>query len=840
MVLDPLTALSLAGNVVQFVDFGTKILTKSLLLIRRDRDEPDVVTELEKAVTYLKDLCVKLSQPFLSDVLSSSEAAEREPLEQLCGASIALAGQLLNRLDKVKVEGKHRKWKCFREAVKWAWNEDELEHLVQRLSSLRQIVEMHVLVGLRYVHPLTLILDQLLIEAITTRERLDIFSLMSSERFDRLDFETQNILTALVGTYEIFSSKLKDHTQKIQDGLSAELRVQTKAISQMMSRLEPIFAVPEERYKGWTNEHETSRGILGSRPRSCESRDSLENQLDNLWEEEFQTRRRVERAILDDFRFPSMTNRKEEIADTHPETFQWIFRESPRQDDEPSWSNFAHWLQHRSSIYWINGKAASGKSTLMRYIYEDPRTLTFLTRWANPEEPTVADFYFWNSGTLEQRSQAGLLRTILFHLLNCHPQLISILLPVEYARGYAEVATPTGDISSFVIREPWTLKNLMSLFRQLLEQREIPIKLCLFIDGLDEYEGCYDEIVDLFRSTTSRNVKVCLSSRPLLPFQDSFGEGDSLRLQDLTYSDIQNYVSSELSKHRRYCQLLCDEPIRAPQLVEEIVSKANGVFLWVKLVVQSLRTGLGNCDSVKDLQRRLHLLPGDLEQLYSHMLAHIDDIYKTQASEYFQLVHTARLQFITTRNDDDNTEPLTLIELSLADDEDPELAITAPMKSLSRARIKARCELTQARLHVRCLGLLEVHLSRDAPYQVIDFNRIQYLHRTTRDYLERPDVWSGIVAQTAGTDFDPNLSLLRACVLQIKWDLHKAVSPQYVFRIATSYARKIERSTGQGHVELIDQLFLAIQAKTYANQHASFQSLASENNLRAYLKEKKK
>jgi hypothetical protein len=198
--------------------------------------------------------------------------------------------------------------------------------------------------------------------------------------------------------------------------MSAKLKDQTKAISQMISRLEPIFAVPEDEYKEWISEHETSRRVLDSRPQTSDPT-RTEKQLEDIWKNESETRTRVEEAILTSFCFPSLTNRKEEIADTHPETFQWIFSESPSQGDEPPWSNFAYWLQHGNGIFWINGKAASGKSTLMRYICEDQRTLAFLAHWASPEEPTVADFYFWNSGTLEQRSQAGLLRTILFHLL---------------------------------------------------------------------------------------------------------------------------------------------------------------------------------------------------------------------------------------------------------------------------------------------------------------------------------------------------------------------------------------------------------------------------------------
>jgi hypothetical protein len=82
----------------------------------------------------------------------------------------------------------------------------------------------------------------------------------------------------------------------------------------------------------------------------------------------------------------------------------------------------------------------------------------------------MTDFYFWNSGTQEQRSQVGLLRTILFSLLKSHPQLMPVVLPLKYARGYAQ-ADLGGDISSSIVGGGWTLKDLMSLLKQLLEQK---------------------------------------------------------------------------------------------------------------------------------------------------------------------------------------------------------------------------------------------------------------------------------------------------------------------------------------------------------------------------------
>ncbi len=114
--------------------------------------------------------------------------------------------------------------------------------------------------------------------------------------------------------------------------------------------------------------------------------------------------------ILDSLRFPSMCDRYDEIDDAHKKTFDWIFR---HDSNVHSWSNFSDWLVQGDGIYWINGKAGSGKSTLMRYIYEDARTLSLLGQWAgSPDNLTIAAFFFWKSGTADQASQTGLLRSL--------------------------------------------------------------------------------------------------------------------------------------------------------------------------------------------------------------------------------------------------------------------------------------------------------------------------------------------------------------------------------------------------------------------------------------------
>jgi predicted ATPase len=70
--------------------------------------------------------------------------------------------------------------------------------------------------------------------------------------------------------------------------------------------------------------------------------------------------------LLQSLSFPEMQDRQHTICDAHAKTFKWIFDEKNNQCLR-TWSSFTDWLQHGRGIYWINGKAGSGKSTLMRY-----------------------------------------------------------------------------------------------------------------------------------------------------------------------------------------------------------------------------------------------------------------------------------------------------------------------------------------------------------------------------------------------------------------------------------------------------------------------------------------
>jgi hypothetical protein len=578
------------------------------------------------------------------------------------------------------------------------------------------------------------------------REQLNSISLAQISRFDSLDSRLQQTITSLLDQ---------------RNSNSEDLRDQTLAVAQLLNRTETVIS----------KQHEITRATIThavqkyERPKALAKDSSGIEGPEELLETSMRTDQlklkfAVEASILESLRFSTISNRYEEVAEAHQSTFKWLFRDFTSAGDVQRWDSFSDWLRSGDAIYWINGKAGSGKSTLMRYIYDHPLTKQGLGIWAGPTCLTVAGFFFWNSGTSDQRSQLGLLRALLFKILQQHPDLIPVILPWLWAKRYSQSLNPFDHHE----QESLPLSRLMEAFRVLLKQDIVKMKLCLFIDGLDEYDGDHSTIAQLFvQIAKSPNVKVCLSSRPLLEFDDCFSSFPGLRLQDLTMEDIKKYVNDNLKSSQRYQALSLQEPIKAPALVEEIVSKADGVFLWVKLVVKSLLSGLGKHDDISDLQHRLRLLPSDLEKLYEHMLNRIDPIYMVRASTMFQII----------RESQNTDETVTILTFAFANDpKSRDMLLTTQL--WNEPKQIAYCKEMEDRMKAQSAGLLE--MSGNNPYAIGGEEarrKVQYIHRTLRDYLEKPAVWNLMVGHTIDPEFHPCLALLRACVLQLKIIPHR-------------------------------------------------------------------
>lgn len=469
-------------------------------------------------------------------------------------------------------------------------------------------------------------------------------------------------------------------------------------------------------------------------------------------------------VFSDRLSYRGINEREVRIERAYEKTFQWIFKNNTPQ--QKRWSNFKDWLESDEKLYWITGKAGSGKSTLIKYVCQkdehetlgassstndevhimkyESRCAKHLRVWAGDFPFISATFFFWNSGVELQMSQRGLLRSLLYQIMREVPEIISTVSPTRWEA----LCLFNDDRREFM--EP----ELRQMLRTATMEISKTMKVCLFVDGLDEFEGPHDDLICLFRDLIANpNIKICVSSRPWIVFEDAFKHLPSMMLQELTYNDIKYYVTENMQNDSRFIQLRRREPQYADQLIENIVAKASGVFLWVHVVVASLLAGMGLGDRVSDLQKRLDLLPPELEMLYDKIFQSLDPFYLEHAAQLFKLVEQSH-------------DPPPLLLLSFADEDDLESTLKRPVGPMSQDEVSIRAETMRNRLNSRCKGFLEVGSASIASRHGTE-ETVQYLHRTVKDYVESEEAQRTLGA-ALDSSFDPHHKLCVGSLAYLK------------------------------------------------------------------------
>jgi hypothetical protein len=173
-----------------------------------------------------------------------------------------------------------------------------------------------------------------------------------------------------------------------------------------------------------------------------------------------------------------------------------------------------------------------------------------------------------------------------------------------------------------VMRESWSRFHLEESLGLALTQDVLDIELCLFFDALDEYEGQHEVICDFLKdlvrnpSGSRTKTKVLFSSRPWAVFQDEFKSCAGFELHKHTEEDIREYCTSLLPATKNVKHFILP-------LTEEIVRRARGVFLWVKLVMRDLGQVVNTKKAPSQLRQRLDSLPDELDDYYSTIVSRL-------------------------------------------------------------------------------------------------------------------------------------------------------------------------------------------------------------------------
>ncbi|KAI4950203.1 hypothetical protein J4E91_004859 [Alternaria rosae] len=188
-----------------------------------------------------------------------------------------------------------------------------------------------------------------------------------------------------------------------------------------------------------------------------------------------------------------------------------------------------------------------------------------------------------------------------------------------------------------------------------------------------------------------------------------------LRLHDFTRPDIELFARENLLSYDRTTDL---EPNLFDDLIHDIGERAQGVFLWVRLVVKSLRNGMINEDPVSLLQERLRAIPSDLEEFFEHILGSVERIYRSRMAGTFLAAMRSPRQ-------------LKLIHYYFLEQGNTTFGFEMPSKRWRHSSIQKRATQTERRLNGRFKGLLEAASPTDVSAQT----KVDFLHRTLNDFL---------------------------------------------------------------------------------------------------------
>ncbi|PVH92937.1 hypothetical protein DM02DRAFT_575040 [Periconia macrospinosa] len=454
----------------------------------------------------------------------------------------------------------------------------------------------------------------------------------------------------------------------------------------------------------------------------------------------------VEARILQSLSFQEMSDRGDRIATAYPTTFEWLFKEHLPVNGikDPQHTGFSQWLRGQNrTVFWICGKPASGKSTLMKFISRHDSLSQNLRTWARRGRLHIATFYFWGPGSTIQRSRNGLLRALLHQLLSERPELISAVAPRRH------MFFSLLEVRQASFNPEWSWTELCECFYRFASYaRQTNTRVALFIDGLDEYGGNTEELtsflLDLHRDF---DLKLCVSSRPWNVFTDAFRQSASLTMERLTGPDIEIYVEQKLCKSPAIEDLRFVMPKEIDQLISEIKTKAKGVFLWVVLVVEQLIQTSREDPRFGSIREVFDGLPDELETLYNRILGQIGTEKQLIASRLYQLV----MEWKRTWN---GQIPAIFLWLAI-NIADPTDRSVYPGLDMEEGMMKPLDRLLKG--HTR--GILQV--SENNEEYTVDF-----LHRTAFEWLRMERNWSQIREQ-GGANYQAMLYILRVLVSHI-------------------------------------------------------------------------
>ena len=388
-----------------------------------------------------------------------------------------------------------------------------------------------------------------------------------------------------------------------------------------------------------------------------------------------------EQKCLQSLFFTEMHWRKTEVANPAPATCAWLMQHP----------TYREWFDQGHGLLWIKGNPGTGKSTVLKHALETAEQSTKQT-------VILASFFFHGRGAPTQKSILGLFRSLLHQILQQNRDLLSKLTLL-----YKNKCQTHG---SFADRWEWQANELQNFFKSNVVDAARTQQIRVYIDALDECgEDVAIDLVEFFRCFATP-VSICFSCRHY-PFVALEG-GDEICVEDENEQDIKIYVQEKIEAHIHRTDI-------AETLQNEIVSRSQGNFQWVVLVIPRVLTLYKSRKSIATIQAMIQSIPTELHKLYAGLLSLAKDHEKAQSLRFMQWICFS-------------FRPLTVRELRFALVMNPDVSHTSIHQCLSSEFYVDTDEDMELVVYDLSKGLAEVQ-QRGSKLVV------QFIHQSVQDFL---------------------------------------------------------------------------------------------------------
>lgn len=447
-------------------------------------------------------------------------------------------------------------------------------------------------------------------------------------------------------------------------------------------------------------------------------------------------------AIVSSLKYPEMFDRIHGIAEADESSLGWLFTQKSREF--PELTSLMTFLNQDNGLFWIRGKPASGKSTFVKYLLNRSNGRDRLWDWSGEKNVVFASHFCWIAGSPIQRSQQGLLRSILHQILSSDLSLVPIACPSHWDSGAYS--------GSWYEKELWACVYAATAASTK--------RICFFIDGLDEVEPEKDHATlakAIARLSTYNNVKVVASSRPWPVFERIFRRQNRiLTMENINRLPIINYIRNELENNTvcetfahvdwvcirasRHCPTISDHKhIDAHKIVRNIANRANGNFLWIVLIMDALCRQINSGCPINALRSYVDKLPSKLEEYFQTMI--FKRVHESVISESAMALKIALL------NDSSLSYLALLCEYTESGESllmNADFCSALPCSSCTSVELEDVMLKTSRFLHGCCRDIISFNWSvepqnRRERFVNLEYEyyerRIKFTHRTIFDFL---------------------------------------------------------------------------------------------------------